>query len=315
MEISMDEFKRQLKEAVRAEMEEAENAPPQPWHSFWRHQTGNEFPPRTIRSPEDYKQGERVSIACTQTDLSVAAQKNLVRQWCALLPTLDNVKFVWFQSRVSQELFDAACQMPGLEGLYVKWSGIQHLDALQAARGLKYFHLKSSGAVVGIRPLETMVGLKWLELEGIKNVTDLRPLAGLRNLDGLGFVGAEGKRHTVESFKPLAALENLRWLHLGAIHTTDGVLCDLARLKNLRWLGLGNFFDVLEFARLALQLPGASCDWFVPYKDLGKLGIRCKKCKQESMVMLSGKGRGTICPVCDGKRLERQVELFQSAVS
>jgi len=54
-------------------------------------------------------------------------------------------------------------------------------------------------------------------------------------------------------------------------------------------------------------------DWTKHYLDLSHLVIRCKKCRTHAMVMLSGKGRGTICPECDSAKLQKQLAAFLPA--
>lgn len=311
MSLTLDEFRKQLQEALLAAQEQARRAGPQPWHGFWYHRPDEDFPPRSVRRPEDYTGGEHLAIACTQTDLPAKAQKALVQSWCEFLPTLNGVRYLWFQSRTPQELFDAACRIPSLEGLYVKWGGVTSLAALPALERLQALHLGSSPGVTNIDVLGEMSSLRWLELDNLKTITDLSPLATLTALEGLGFSGAEGKRQTLDTLAPLAALTRLRWLHLGAIHVADGSLRPLGKLKALRWIGLGNFFDVSEFAWLAAALPDVTSDWTKPCLDLSHLGIRCKKCRKHAMVMLSGKGRGTICPECDAAKLQKQLAAFQ----
>lgn len=313
MALSLNEFASQIREEVSAAQAEARRAGPQPWHGYWYHRPEENFPPASLRHPADYGGGENLSIACTQTDLPAKAQKALVQAWCEFLPTLKDVKTLWFQTRTTQELFDAACRMPSLEGLYVKWGGINSLDALSGLPRLHALHLGSSPGVTNIQLLADMSALRWLQLDNLKAITDLAPLSGLTALEGLGFTGAEGKRHTLDTLAPLADLTRLRWLHLGSIHVADGSLRPLGGLKALRWIGMGNFFDVSELAWLATALPETNCDWLKPYKDLADCGIRCKKCREHSLLMLSGKGRGTICPACDANKLEKQLAAFHPA--
>ena len=40
MSLSMDEFRKQLQEAVLAAQEQARRAGPQPWHGFWKQNRG-----------------------------------------------------------------------------------------------------------------------------------------------------------------------------------------------------------------------------------------------------------------------------------
>lgn len=311
MGLSLEAFGQHLRDAVAAAQLREQIAGPQPWHGFWRHRPAENFPPRAIRAPDDFQGGEHLSIACTQTELSAKAQKALVQSWCECLPTLTGVRYVWFQSRTPQALFEAACQMPALEGLYVKWSGIQSLTPLAGNQDLRYLYLGSSPGIPSLEPLTGLSQLRWLQLDNLKLITDLEPLSALRELEGLGFVGAEGKRHMVPTLAPLRELTQLRWLHLGALHVADGSLRPLANLTNLRWLGTGNYFSVDEFAWLAEALPNTTSDWLSAFSDLGQHGIRCPRCKVEGLLLLAGKGRGSICPVCDQAKLADQLARFR----
>lgn len=294
----MQDFHSKLQD-TRPALEGAQLLPLGPAAGYWSFRL-NPAPP-AIRLPDDFGGGNRLCIAPTQTNLSARAQKQLVERWCQFLPTLEGVRHIWFTSKVSQDLFEAACNVRDLEGLYVKWSSINSLTSLRAARALKYVHIGSSPAITDLTPISKLVQLNWLELDNLKTISDLTPLQVLSNLDGLGFTGAEGRHHTVTSFAPLAKLSRLRWLHLGSIHTQDNSLRALGTLKNLRWLGVGNFFPWQEFAWLSAQLPNTACLWFTPSDDLGRIGVRCKQCGN-GIMLLSGKGSGKLCPVCNAEK-------------
>jgi hypothetical protein len=280
---------------------------------FWGREPQRSSEPKTTRTPDDYDGSDRLSISCTQTGLPARKQRELVEQWCALLPTLHNVRWLWFHSRVPQALFDAACQIPALQGLYVKWSGIESIEPLTHCRALKYFKLGSSGSLASIQPLERMTQLKWLQLDNITSTKHLQPLQSLTGLEGLGFTGAELKNFTIDSFAPLSGLQNLTWLHLGSVQTRDESLQPLTKLKKLEWLGVGNFFPVEEFARLSLHFPAGVCEWQEPYARFHSSLFPCRKCKANWKVMTSGKGSALLCPSCDSLKLARHIHKFKSA--
>ena len=246
----MQDFHAHLRDVLGAAVEAAQSQPAGPERSFWAHRPKDNFPPQTIQSPDEYDGSDRLSIACTQTELPAHAQRELVERWCRFLPELQGVRYVWFQSKVTQEMFEAVCRVRGLEGLYVKWSSIDTIASIGEAGDLKYLHVGSSPGITDLSPLSTMDRLVWLELDNLKTVADLTPLQGLGQLEGLGFTGPEGGRHGVQSFAPLATLLRLRWLHLGAIRAADDSLRPLAALKDLRWLGVAKFFPWQEFAWL-----------------------------------------------------------------
>ena len=308
----MQDFRSNLQDTLRTALDAARFLPPGPEAGYWSFQL-NPAPP-AIRSPDDFSGGDRLCIAPTQTNLSTRAQKQLVERWCQFLPALEGVRYIWVTSKVSQDLFEAACRVRGLEGLYVKWSSINSVTSLGAAKSLKYLRIGSSPAITDLTPISKLVQLNWLELDNLKTISDLTPLQALSNLEGLGFTGAEGHHHTVSSFAPLAKLDRLRWLHLGAIHTKDNSLRALGTLKNLRWLGIGNFFPWQEFAWLSAQLPNTACPWFTPGDDLGRIGIKCKHCGN-GIMLLSGKGSGKLCPVCNAGKFSAFSAMFLTSAA
>src|SRR5688500_2177951 len=104
-----------MNEGVRGESFE-------PGDGYWYHRPTLSFPPKAVRLPSEVDGSERLSLSITQQDLTDAKYKALLREWCDVLPTLGHVRTLWLHARVGQPMFEAACAMPGLEGLYVKWS-------------------------------------------------------------------------------------------------------------------------------------------------------------------------------------------------
>lgn len=257
-----------------------------------------------------------MAVCCTQTGLPAAEQRRLVAQWCEVLPTLTSVTHLWFHSKVPQPLFEAACRMPSLIGLWIKWSGIQDLEPLVAFKRLSAFHLGSSTGVTSIDPLARMPALRQLSLENLKLITDLSPLAQLKGLKQLSAIGAfGGSAWQVESLAPLGRLTSLEWLDIGMLRPKSQSLRPLESLKKLRFLGLDNRLPMTEYAWLSRRLPKADCIRFSPYDPVGKsLGIACRKCKRPNdVVLVTGKGGPFLCTKCDAARLSKYVAAFEEA--
>jgi len=223
--------------------------------------------------------------------------------------------FFRFHTRCIQGDLDAACQMPGLEGLYVSWSGIKSLEPLSSNNDVHFLKIGSSPGIDDIGPLSRLRQLEWLELDNLKLIDDLSPISNLTRLEGFAFTGAEGKPILVKSFEPLSGLSELRWLHLAVTINPQLDLRPLATLKKLRWLGLANRFPMEEFAWLSFGLPNSASPWFRPGDDLGRLGINCKRCKS-GLMLLSGKGKGKICPTCKStKWVSHQLAFAKAAAT
>lgn len=283
-----------------------------PAREFWARDPQRAIEPECIQNPDEFAGGPYLSVACTQTDLPDKQQRRLVDAWCEALPTFRDVQWLWFYSKVPQRLFEAACRLPQLTGLYIKWSGIEDLEPLSQCVELSYLKLGSSASVQSIHPLRHQGNLKWLQVENVKAANSLEPLSSLTALEGLGFLGAESKIRTIDSFDPLANMTDLKWLHLGGVRTRDNSLKALANLRNLQYLGLANCFPYEEFARLSLFLTPSVCMWLQPYVRLHSSLFPCKKCKENWQVMTSGKGGRRLCPTCDSLALARRVLKFNA---
>jgi hypothetical protein len=281
--------------------------------SYWNTLSRTGVEPRSIRTPQEYTGSETLSIVCTQLDMPAKQQRQLVQAWCKALPTFTNVRTLWFHSRVSQALFDAATQLPHLNGLWIKWSGIRSLENIQHLTSLQYLHIGQSGSIESITPLGSLTQLVWLQMSGIAKSPSLDTLSLLKTLKGLGFTGGDGKPIVMPSLAPLSDLKTLEWLHLGALRVADGSLHPLGALKRLRWLGLPNYFAMREYAWLSTRLPTTACDWLAPFCRYHRSVSPCPKCKANCRVMTTGKGSKMLCPSCDTAQLAKYVLAFESA--
>lgn len=284
---------------------------PTPWNLL-RHD-GRE--PRSIRSPDEWAGGDHLAIACTQTELPPREQRALVQAWCEALPTLTGVRWLWFNSRVPQELFDAACRLPALQGLWLKWNGMQDMAAAEGHATLSHLHLGESARLVSLAPLHRMPALRWFQVDGVRHQPTLEPLRGLTALEGLGFTGGDGKGLEVPSFEPLSGLSGLRWLHLGAVRPADGSLRPLQALTGLRWLGLPNRFEMAEYAQLSRHLTTTRGAWLAPFERFHRSVFPCPKCKANCRVMTTGRGSKLLCPDCDAAALAKKVAAWTQAAA
>lgn len=283
--------------------------------SVWIRRARDGLEPRAIRSPGQWAGGDALAIACTQTELPAREQQALVRAWCEVLPTLTGLRRLWFTSRVPQELFDAACRIPGLQGLWLKWNGLQSIDAAAGHAALAELHLGSSASLTSLEPLRQLPALRWFQVDGTRKVATLEPLRGLDRLEGLGFTGGDGKGLEVPSFEPLAGLTGLRWLHLGAVRPADGSLRPLGGLTGLRWLGLPNRFEMAEYAWLSRRLVDTQGDWLAPYTRFHRSVFPCFRCKANCRVVTTGRGSRLLCPDCDAAALAKKVAAWEQAAA
>lgn len=304
--LSLDDI---LRDILRVGREAADSV--EPWHSFWYHRPHLNFPPPTIQQVDAYDGSDRLSLACTQTALSASEQKKLIRAWCKLLPTLEHVRYLWLSSRVPQDLFEAACSMPALEVLNIKWSGISSLSPLANLQTLKYLHVGSSPSATPLSVFGTMPNLLWLQLENVREAADLTFLRSCQQLRALAICGDSNslKYLKLSTLEPLRGLNHLEWLGLQTVTVDDESLSPIAALPSLKYLHISNKFKMEEVAAIAGALPNVRCELFRPFGEPVSF-TSCETCKQETLVMLTGKGTRWLCTECDHKRLRQHGSRF-----
>jgi hypothetical protein len=236
------------------------------WHSYWRPRPADDFPPQAVQQPEQYDGGERLNLVCTQTNLPTREQRQLVQAWCKLLPTLGNLRTLWFNSKVSQEMFEAACANPRLHGLYIKWSDIRSLTPIADLQQLTHLHIGGAPSAGPLEALHTLSGLVDLELSNVNAAGNLDFLRGLPQLRSLSLSGDQNsiKRLKIESLAPLTALRELERLDLSCVSLQSESLEPIGELPKLRHLLLSNQFEMDQLAQLAARLPQVPCELFAP---------------------------------------------------
>jgi hypothetical protein len=210
--------------------------------------------PPAIRSPDEFQGGDCLNIACTQTALSPARQRALVREWCSQLPRF-KVKTLVFSSKVSQELFDAACAISGLDALSVKWSSIGSLEALSGAGALRALRLGSSPAVESLAPLARLGALEHLFIEGVPGPVDLSSIGSLTTLREFGLSAVRGRKISVQTLAPLGRLRRLEMLWLISVRVLEGGLEPLYALRKLASLRTTMNEQSKEFQALCAAVP------------------------------------------------------------
>jgi len=282
------------------------NIDPYPFHvSQW---------PKSIAHDSDYDGGERLRLSWDLGRLAEKEKKQAIKQWSEKLPDMHDVRWLSLWSHVAPPLFEAACRMTNLECLQIKWSNIRDISAIENLRHLRYLYVGSSTKIESIEPLSALSKLQLLEIENFKLITDFSPLNRLKSLESLAVTGSMWTRQNVGA---LETFTQMTWLKSLALDTWKvETLRPLANLQALEFLGLGNRLPMPEYAWLSAMLPNTQCRWFKPYLDLAGIGFsRCTACKQDSKVMLTGKGAKLLCRLCDSKKIEQHEAAFNAVKS
>jgi hypothetical protein len=212
--------------------------------------------PLAIRSVDEDVGGKALNIACTQTGLPAGQQRRIVNEWVRRLPTVRATTVV-FSSKVSQDLFDAACGAPNLRALSIKWSSCRSLAQLKQAKLLRALSIGSSPEVTDLSPISELPNLKYLFIENVRGPVNLSFLRRLRSLREFGLSASRGKRLKVISLKPLASLDELEMVWLISLQIMQGglrPLHELRRLKSLRTTMRAASSDLIELRAAAPSL-------------------------------------------------------------
>ncbi len=268
--------------------------------------------PRGIARPEDYTGGDDLVLSWDLGAVPDAEKKRIIKAWCARLPELTKLRRLILWSQVTPPVFEAACQLRGLESLQIKWSNLTSLAPITALSQLRHLWIGSSTRVAAIEPLAGLSALRFLNLENFKLIQDFSPLEKLTSLETLWVTGSMWTRQNVGSLEPFARMHWLRSLALDTKYVKS--LRPLAALTGLESLDVGGKLPLEEYAWLAARLPHTECRRFAPWLDVAGRGFdACERCKQDAKVLATGRGGGLLCRHCDADKLRKRAEVFEAA--
>ena len=220
--------------------------------SYWYHRPESDHPPRSVQVPDqlDGEGPERLFIGFGKLDLTSKQRRALVREWCRALPNVAGVRLLWIGIQAPQALFDAACRVSGLEGLWIKHSRVQSLESLPASSSLRHFHLGSSTSLESIAPLRECCRLETLRLKNIKKIRKLDPISSLRELKEFGIDGSMWTTQRIDTLGPVGRLTELQYLSIVNLRASDRTLSPLFTLRKLRRFRCASWWNTEELAKL-----------------------------------------------------------------
>lgn len=234
-------------------------------YGFWYWRPDLAWPPDAISSLVELNSSQKVNLCITQLSISSSKQKELVKKWCNTFPKLENIKYVWFNSKVTQDIFDAACEIPNLEGLYIKWSSITNLNSFSRCSYLKHIWIGESPKIESIDPLTNLKKLVTLELERLDKISDFNELYSLKSLEGLGINGSMYNAQNILTLSGIEQLEKLSYLTVYNTKIQDNTFAPLLKLQNLIRFNSSWNYPESEFLKLklipSLKYGNIETDW------------------------------------------------------
>jgi hypothetical protein len=274
----------------------------------WRY-GGNEST-KTISYVSEYDGSEKLNLACTQLDLPAKRKKEVIQEWCNLLPTLKNLKRLCFYSKVNQELFEAACQIENLDSLFIKWSDVQNFENIKHLTKLKRLYISTSTPFEDLSFIKLVKTIEWLELHELKNLKELNGIEFAENLKGFILSGGMFGKQKIKDIEPLSSLEHLMYVGLSNTYIQSENLSALCLLKKLQYLDLPIAYPMLEYAKIFKHLP--NCDHGI--KAYRETNFGCKTCGITTVIPMKKGGR-EFCPTCNQQKFIDLKQAFDDTVA
>ncbi|MDX2046062.1 MAG: hypothetical protein SFU87_04710 [Chitinophagaceae bacterium] len=226
-------------------------------NGIWLFNDVADWDQKIIKYPEEYNSEERIMLDFTQLRAArnYKEEKLLISKWCDYFTSMTNLRYLYFECRISQQIFDSICKMTFLEGLFIKWSTITDISKISDLINLKHIHIGSSPKISNLAPLLMLQNLKTLEIENNTQLADLSLIGKMSNLEGLGIHGSLWKTQNVNTLKPLENLINLKYLTLYGTKVLDQSLEALNSLKNLQRVWVAPYYRMVEYEKVYKSLP------------------------------------------------------------
>src|SRR5688500_4551515 len=122
---------------------------------------------KVCKSVSDYDGGQSLVIECTQL-ADQKLQRKLVSEWCEFLPKAARVTRLAFVSHTNQRMFDAACMVPDLEWLHVKWGSIKDISGIANQKNLTHLTFSSCPSASPAAMIGELKHLKYLCLNNVR---------------------------------------------------------------------------------------------------------------------------------------------------
>ncbi len=196
------------------------------------------FPRYHFNDPESYSDQAAISVSCTQM-ADPKEQGRLVKAWSKALPGFNDLKEFYFLSRFPNDLLLPVSQIPHLQHLHIKWSGLKNIEALGRLASLQDLHIGSSPSICNPEVVLSLPKLRRLSFENIRVIYDLSWIAQMSQIQELHIDGGNWATQKVLSLEPLKSLVELeKFSFVGSSLKMKGSLMVLAEMPSLKaaWL-------------------------------------------------------------------------------
>jgi hypothetical protein len=203
---------------------------------------------------KDYQGQEVLNLAITQLGTSTKYQNQVIADWCNFFQNeKTSIKIVFFNTRISQKIFDSICMQSQLEGLWIKWGVYPTIGNIAKLTNLKYLHLGGGASIEDISILESLSNLVTLETSHLYKISDYDFLSKMDKIIDLLIEGdpyASMKKVKIKSLKFLENMPQIIRLSLCMTSIEDHSYLPILKIKSLKYLELPNDKDLNKDIRL-----------------------------------------------------------------
>ncbi|WP_153065435.1 hypothetical protein [Xanthomonas campestris] len=206
--------------------------------------------------PEDFHGAETLGFNASCPE-GLSSSKNHLRigRWKEALPCIAAKHLVLAGPRLTQEIFDAATQVKGLEILVVYQSSVENIESISNASALIGARLKSSKSISSYSPLGQLPNLTSLTLDNPKGLSTLDFMTSLSSIQDFSIFHRPDSWLVVDNLLPLQGLQQLQRICLSGVKISKGGLLPLHGLPKLENALLSYVFTAGEFADFRASTP------------------------------------------------------------
>ena len=197
---------------------------------------------------KDYQGEETIKLAITQLGTSTKYQDQVVNEWCNFFKNEKTaIKKIYFNTRISQKIFDSVCMQSQLEGVWIKWGVYPNIESIQKLENLKYLHLGGGSNIENITILKSLPHLITLEASHLYKISDYSFLSKMNKIIDLLIEGdpyASMKKVRITTLNFLEEMPQIVRLSLCMTSIEDHSYLPILKIKSLKFLELPNDKDL-----------------------------------------------------------------------
>lgn len=201
--------------------------------------------PEALRTVDEYKGEEVLNIYTEKTPQ--------LKPWIVLLKDNKQIKRLRMAWNISQECFEAICELENLEELVLnRCSSLKNIDSIAKLKKLSCLILGDPTKIESVEPIHSLTNLDDLRIQNAKKVSHFDALSELIKLKVLHIDGSMWTAQPIDNFNFMTKLVNLR--HLTFINTKAKKknFDQLLNIKNLSVFYCSYNYPIEEFEKMKI---------------------------------------------------------------